>query len=58
MVQGEAYFDRKPRGLDLQARLKAKSHYITKKVGSYWIIWDQTKNEQFTIEKDSETTGS
>lgn len=58
MVQGETYFVWKPRGLGLQTRLKTKSDYITKKVGSCWNMWDQGQNEQFTVKKGSETPGS
>jgi hypothetical protein len=45
MVSRKDGFGRESRRFDLQARLKAKSNYITKKIGSYWIIWQQDEDE-------------
>lgn len=45
MVQGKTDSVRKPRRLYLQARLKTKSDYITKKVGSCWNMQDEGQNE-------------
>lgn len=57
MVWGKANSRGKPRRFGSQGGLKAKSYYNPKKDGRCGIIWNQAKNEQFTIKKDCETTG-
>jgi len=45
MVSRKDGFGRESRRLDIQASLKAKSNYITKKIGRYWIIREQDEDE-------------
>jgi hypothetical protein len=45
MVQREVDLSRKPRRSYLQARLKAKNNYITKKRESYWIMREKGHTE-------------